>query len=249
MNSLLITATDTGVGKTVVTAGLLAAARRRGLDAAPMKPTQTGCVYREGRWLAPDLEFCYGMSGYRPEPAELGLACPFPFEPACSPHLAAALAGRRVSLASVVYRFRRLCERHPVVFVEGVGGVRVPLNEQDTMLDLMRALGIPVLVVTRCSLGTLNHTLLTTEALRAAGIPVLGLVAVRATPGPPGLVEEDNLRTLPERTGLPLLACLDYEPGLARGEPGAEAFDAAVASRLDRVLDALDGFVMRPCNP
>jgi dethiobiotin synthetase len=245
MKSLLITATDTGVGKTVVTAGLLAAARQRGLDAAPMKPTQTGCVYREGRWVAPDLEFCYGMSGYRPEPAELGLACPFPFEPACSPHLAAAMAGRRVSLPSVVYRFRRLCERHPVVFVEGVGGVRVPLNEQDTMLDLMHALGLPVLVVTRCALGTLNHTLLTADALRTAGIPVLGLVAVHTTPGQPGLIEADNLRALPERTGLRLLACVDYEPELAGETPQATTFQRTIAATLNPVLDALDGFIAR----
>ncbi|MBP7276198.1 MAG: dethiobiotin synthase [Kiritimatiellae bacterium] len=243
MFSLLITATDTGVGKTVVTAAMVAEARKRGRDAVPMKPSQTGCVWADGRWVAPDLEFCYEMSGYRPPQAELGLACPFPFMPACAPHLAASMAGRRVSLASIAYRHRRLCAAHELVAVEGIGGVRVPLNIQDTMLDLMAALRLPVLLVVRTGLGTLNHTLMSLDVLRAAEIPLLGLVAVRQVTGPMTALEQDNLEFMERRGHVPILACLERHEALARGEMTPQEFRSKVAPALSPALDALDDFM------
>lgn len=243
MFSLLITATDTGVGKTVVTAALIAEARRRGMDAVPMKPSQTGCVWAGGRWIAPDLEFCYEMSGYRPPSVEMGLACPFPFVPACSPHLAAMMAGRRVSLASIAYRHRRLCEAHDLVAVEGIGGVRVPLNTQDTMLDLMAALRLPVLLVVRTGLGTLNHTLLSLDVLRATGIPLLGLIAVRSITGAMSVLEQDNLEFMEQRGNIPILGCLERHDSLAQGRMTPEEFRSEVAPAMGPALDALENFL------
>lgn len=241
MRSVFITATDTGVGKTIVTAGVLSAARAAGLDAVPMKPTQTGCVCRDGRWSAPDLDLCYSLSGYEPAPVELALACPYPFQPACSPHLAAAMAGRRVSIPGIVYRFRRLRAAHDAVLVEGAGGVQVPLNEKQTMLDLMRALKLPVILVTRTSLGTLNHTLLSVESLRAAGLNLLGIVAVHHSPHPPGIVEDNNLQTLEGVARVPVLARIPYFGELAQECMAPSQFKKTVAPLFTPVLRTLGG--------
>ncbi len=243
MYSVLVTGTDTGIGKTVVMAALVAEARARGVDAVPMKPSQTGCVWTGRRWIAPDLEFCYEMSGYRPPESELALACPFPFAPSCSPHLAAAMSGRRVSLPSIAYRHRRLCESHELVAVEGIGGVRVPLNAQDTMLDLMAMLRLPVLLAIRTGLGTLNHTLLTIEVLSNADIPLLGMIAIRQVAGPMSLLELTNMDYLQRRTGVRLLGCIEHHARLAEGKMTPEEFRTHVAPSMRPALDALDDFL------
>jgi dethiobiotin synthetase len=239
MKSVFVTATDTGVGKTVVTAGLVAAARARGIDAVPMKPTQTGCIRVHRRWIAPDLAFCHDMAGYGPPDAEMALACPFPFEPACSPHLAAALTGSRVSIDRIRYRFNRLRSQHDAVVVEGAGGVLVPINERDSMIDLMVALKTPILLVTRTTLGTLNHTLLTIDVIRRRGLKILGMVAVHHDARPIGMIEQNNLETLRGIARIPILAQLPFCEALARNTVTPEEFHRAILPAIQPVLDAI----------
>ncbi len=207
MRSVFITGTDTGVGKTVVAAALLTAARSSGVDAVPMKPVQTGCVHHGHRVRAPDLDFALRMSRYRAMPSEEALMCPYPFAPACSPHLAAAMAGIRISTERILYRYARLAARHKAVVVEGAGGVMVPLNEREHMRDLMRRLALPVVLVVRPGLGTLNHSLLSVESIRSAGLELVGLVVAHteAESGDPR-VAADNRSTLRRRTGAEILA-------------------------------------------
>jgi dethiobiotin synthetase len=161
MKGFFVTGTDTGVGKTVLSA-LLAAA----LDGAYWKPVQTGAV--EGtdrdsvrRWAA--------------LPEEQLLQERYCFAPPVSPHLAAREAGVRIALKAIeMPALDRVC------IVEGAGGVMAPLNDREFMLDLMRHFGLPVVVAARTALGTINHTLLTLAALRSAKLGVRGVVLIGA---------------------------------------------------------------------
>ena len=195
---IFITGTDTGVGKTLVTAGIVRWIRNRGIDAVPMKPVQTGAEKRGAQLVAPDLEFCLEACGLSPDPDEVRLMSPYLYEPACSPHLAGRMAGDYVQIPTIVDCARRLLDKHRVVFVEGAGGILVPLNERETMLDLMVALAYPVVLVSRVGLGAINHALLSVQALRSAGLEVLGVIFNRTEPPLPEncFIEDDNPRRL-----------------------------------------------------
>ena len=158
--SLFVTGTDTNVGKTLLSALLVAA-----LDAIYWKPIQTGA--REGTDRRTVIEL-----------AEIPEAQTIPesycFEPPVSPHLAAEAKGVRIDLA----RIRPPTNPAKPIVAEGAGGILVPINDSELMLDLARHLGFPVLIAARVALGTINHTLLTVRALRCAKIPLVGVVMI-----------------------------------------------------------------------
>lgn len=239
MKSVFITGTDTGVGKTVLAAGLIAVARLQGADAVPMKPVQTGCRWSGERLVPPDLEFCLKYAGLMPSPEETEWMCPNCFEPACSPHLAASLSGRAISLEGMKASFLRLAGKHEAVVVEGAGGLLVPIGGGLTMLDVARAFRLPMLIAARPGLGTLNHTQLTLWALREAGLDIAGVVLVESRCAAWGLIEEDNFDTIRKTAGVPLVLRLPYVQGLAEGVLSAAAFLAAVAPHLSRLVEYL----------
>lgn len=207
-----ITGTDTGVGKTLAAAAVLARLRESGLDAVPCKAVQTGCTADEPN---PDLDLCLRLNGLTAEPE----MAPYRFALPASPHLAAAREGRRIDLDTLVATIRRLRGRHDAVVVEGAGGVLVPLDDEATMLDLMVALALPVLLVARPGLGTLNHTLLSVAQLRGAGLTVAGILFSDADGAPWGEIEQDNLATLAARTRVPFVSVLPHLPdGLSPAE-------------------------------
>ena len=156
-----VTGTDTGVGKTVLSALLVAA-----LDAVYWKPVQTGV--REGT----DRE---SVRKWAEVPESRLLPESYRFDPPVSPHLAAREAGVHIAMDSIAYP---AAPADRTWIVEGAGGVMVPLNERDLMLDLMRHLDLPVIVSARTTLGTINHTLLTRAALRSAHLDVRGVVLI-----------------------------------------------------------------------
>jgi dethiobiotin synthase len=160
-NRFFITGTDTGVGKTVASALLCAA-----LDAMYWKPIQTGT--REGT----DTQTVLRLTG-----ASRSQTFPevYRFAPPVSPHLAARRAGIRIGLRKI--RMPSIEERQGLI-VEGAGGVLVPVNDKQFMVDVMKRLGLPVLLVSRTSLGTINHTLLSLAALRFAKLDVQGVIMV-----------------------------------------------------------------------
>jgi dethiobiotin synthetase len=162
-NGFFVTGTDTGVGKTVLSALLVAA-----LDAVYWKPVQTGVAEGTDR---ESVRLWAEVSQERLLPER------YCFDPPVSPHLAAREAGARITLDS--FEFPTVPTARTWI-VEGAGGAMVPLNDRDLMLDLMRHLGLPVVVAARTALGTINHTLLTLSALRTAQINVRGVVLVGA---------------------------------------------------------------------
>jgi dethiobiotin synthetase len=177
---IFVTGTDTGVGKTFVACGLAAALRRAGADVGVMKPVATGCAGKsqipnpKSQRMPADDASLLVMAARAQDPIER--VTPFAYRPAISPDQAARLARRPVRLSRIRAAYRALARRHEVMIVEGVGGLLVPLGGRLLVADLARAIGLPLLIVARAGLGTLNHTLLTLEAARARGLRVAGVV-------------------------------------------------------------------------
>ena len=211
MNGLFITGTDTEIGKTIVTAGLLRALRLRGVDAVSMKPIQTGAEKRGGALVAPDLEFHCAVSGYNPKPEfRRKRLAPYCYEPACSPHLAARLAGEYPDMDYIAECKEKLLDKHELVLVEGAGGVMAPVDESRTMRDLMKKLRLPVVLVARRGLGTINHSLLSLLALKDAGLDVFGIVFNETQNVEPDYIRKDNPTTVAAMGQVRVLGNIDY---------------------------------------
>jgi len=209
---IFVTGTDTGVGKTLITAGILRWLRHHGINAAPMKPVQTGGEARDGRLIAPDLEFCLAASGIQASQDDIKLMAPYVYEPACSPHLAGRMAQHYPELSRIKDCAGKLLQNYQVVVVEGAGGVMVPLNESFTMLDLMKELDYPVVLVSRFGLGTINHTLLSIHTMQTSGLKLIGIV-FNHTERPQAedrFIEEDNPVTIAQFSGARVLGQIGY---------------------------------------
>lgn len=238
---VFITGTDTDVGKTVTAAAVLVAARRQGIDAVPMKPVQSGAVCRDGVLTSPDLQFCLQMAGLPYPPADAGTMVPYLFEPACSPHLAAAECGCEISFERIGEVFEQLLQHHAAVIAEGAGGLLVPLGGDGTMLDLMVLLKLPVIVVARPGLGTINHTLLSLRELRRKGLPVLGVVFCETASMCWGPIENDNWRTIERLGEIPVLGRIPFLPGLAEGRVAPQDFRDLAIRYLQLPFEADSG--------
>ncbi|HYE98961.1 MAG TPA: dethiobiotin synthase [Planctomycetota bacterium] len=217
--SIFITGTDTGVGKTWVTAGLAAALRRRQVDVGVFKPVASGA-----RGVSDDTLLLKAAAGVDDPP---DLITPQLFRDPLAPSVAARREGRSVDLRAVDRAWARLRSTHDVVLVEGVGGLLVPLRPRWPVAALVRRLKLPLVVVTRPHLGTINHTVLTVRAAEAFGLRVLGLVLNRHVPGRPGLAEKTARAALEEETRRPVLAEVPW-----LGPDPARAFRHRVFDRL-----------------
>ncbi len=199
----LVTGTDTGVGKSVLTAVLLAALAAAGEPVRAYKPVLTGLDDPPGEW-PPDDELLALAAGRPPEEV-----APLRLGPAVSPHLALALSNRVVTPAQLLAPAREYGRHGPLV-VEGVGGLLVPLTEGYSVCDLAADLGLPVVVAARPGLGTINHTLLTLAVARSAGLDVRAVV-LNPWPAAPDAMLRSNRETI-ARAGaidvhtLPLIA-------------------------------------------
>ncbi len=221
---LFITGTDTGIGKTVVAALIRRALQEQGRDVAYMKPIQTGCEWRDGEWIAPDPDFVGRMTGPCAAPAVSAAVCPYALHQPASPHLAAANEKVTITPDRLCAAYRQLAAAHESVLVEGAGGVQVPITNDFSMRDLMVMLGLPVCIVARAGLGTLNHTLLTIEALRKVNLTIAGIVLVQTDPAPWGDIETNNAATLTQLGQVPLWACIPHSPEIASGRTSPAEF-------------------------
>ena len=218
---IFITGTDTGVGKTVVAAGLVRLAAQRGTRVVGLKPVASGAE-RTAAGLRNDDALALAAAGSVPLPYEVTNPCCF--EPAIAPHLAAAEAGAVVRPSDLCHWYPQATAAAELAIVEGAGGWRVPLHPDGFLSDLPEALGLDVILVVGLRLGCLNHARLTAEAIERGGrCRLLGWIGNRIDPGFARL--DDNLATLARLLGGPALAVV---PPLDPASP------AAAAAHLDR---------------
>ncbi len=204
---IFITGTDTGVGKTYVAAGIASALEQSGIDVGVMKPAETGCAVRKGRMIPQDALRLSEAAGVRDS---LALVNPYRFRKPLAPAVAAGIERKIIDPGKIVSAYRTLARRHDFMIVEGAGGIMVPLQGTYTYLDLAGALGLPVVVVARPSLGTINHTALTLAAIAHRGIPVAGIVINYAQDIKTGLVEKTSPPVIESLCGTRILGIVQY---------------------------------------
>src|SRR5438270_4063188 len=192
MTGLCFIGTDTGVGKTFITAAVARLLRLQQRDVAVCKPVATGARLVDGRWVSEDT-ICLADAAGRPHPLER--VTPWAFPAAAAPPVAARLAGVDLRLDALVQAVCDLAKPERLVLAEGVGGLLCPLTECETVADWAARLQMPLVLVTRRSLGTLNHTLLTLEVARHRGLNVVGVV-INETTRPDSVAEETNVEEL-----------------------------------------------------
>jgi dethiobiotin synthetase len=225
---VFITGTDTGVGKTVVAAGLVRLLADQGRRVIGLKPVASGAA-RTPAGLRNSDALMLAAGGGIQVPYEL--TNPWCFEPAIAPHLAAAEAGTALSVGALVDWYERASTGADVAIVEGAGGWRVPLHPDGFLSDLPETLGLGVILVVGLRLGCLNHARLTLEAIERPGrCPFLGWIGNRIDPELERL--EGNLATLARLLGAPPLAVL---PTLAEPTPAAVAAVLGRCERLQRL--------------
>ena len=171
--SFFITGTDTGVGKTFVAAGLIRALKNQGIIVCPMKPSETGCRVSNGQLIPDDASKLIKVSGVD-EPIDL--INPYRFRKPLAPSVAAEIEGINIRKTVILNAYKKLAKKYDIIIVEGAGGIMVPLYRKYLFLDLVRDLNLPLLIVARPGLGTINHSLLTIEAARNKDIKILGVV-------------------------------------------------------------------------
>ena len=216
MRNIFVTGTDTEVGKTRCSAALLHWCAQQGWCSAGFKPVAAGL---DAHGVNEDVQMLQSASSLPLTSAEVG---PQQFRAACAPHIAAALEGQTINMATLVQQAQALAERADVLVVEGVGGFCVPLGPETDTADLAVALGYPVVLVVGLRLGCISHALLTAEAIRARGLPLAGWIANTIDPQMAQL--QANIDTLrhefQRRHRAP---CLGVVPRLTDTRPAAAA--------------------------
>jgi len=208
--SCFVTGTDTGVGKTSVSAGLLWALAATGRRVAGMKPVASGCRGPAGALRSQDALILMEQSVPELSYDDVN---PIALREPIAPHIAAAQSGTTIDLQRIARCFANLQARADCVVVEGVGGWRVPFQDGQGTSDLVRELSLPVLLVVGLRLGCINHALLSAEAIRADSVRLIGWVANQADPAQGESRETVNF--LSEQIPAPLLGSIPHLPQLS----------------------------------
>jgi len=220
-----ITGTDTGVGKTVIAGALIRVFMAHGIGTCGMKPIETGCL-RSGNFLYPsDGLFLMDVAGF---PGDIDAITPYRFETPAAPLAASERECRNIEVNVLMNAFNLLSSRYQAVIVEGAGGLLVPIKKDYFMLNLARDLDLALIVISRPSLGTINHTLLTVGYALKEGIEVSGIIVNFHEPPRRSFVEETNLQILKDLSPVPLFGSFPYLEDL-----GGETLESAAFSHLD----------------
>ncbi|HUI45764.1 MAG TPA: dethiobiotin synthase [Nitrospirota bacterium] len=204
---VFITGTDTGIGKTYVAAGIARSLVRMGVNAGVMKPVETGCRRQAGRLIPRDAMQLMKASNARDA---LALINPYRFQKPLAPLVAAEFEGAQIRTGKIVKAYHELARKHEFMIIEGAGGIMVPLQQNYTYRELARDMGLPVLIVARPGLGTINHTLLTVASLNEKGLDIAGIVINHARRGKTGLAEKTNPVLIEKMCGVAILGILSY---------------------------------------
>ncbi|NDC09485.1 MAG: dethiobiotin synthase [Oxalobacteraceae bacterium] len=222
--SCFVTGTDTGVGKTLISAAMLNALGRLGLQAVGMKPVAAGTLVRDGQTWNEDVALLAEQSTLA---VDATLTTSYLLNEPCAPHVAARLEDVTIAPAVLRQAYQQVSAQAEAVVVEGVGGFRVPLTDDFDTADFAVELGLDVILVVGLRLGCLNHALLTAEAIAARGLRLTGWIANQIDPEMPH--QADNVQALQQRLSAPLLGVV---PWMSVAAP-ARAADAIDFSFLD----------------
>jgi len=209
-----ITGTDTGVGKTHVSAALSAfLSLRKNMDVGVMKPFESGLAKRDKDslpWDAICLKEASGSSD------DLDMISPYTFDAPLAPEVAAALQNVTIDLELVDKIYDNIIQNHDIVIVEGAGGVLVPIKKDFFYIDLIKRWDVPVLVISRLGLGTINHTLLTCGLLQAKKVKIIGVI-LNNIEGLSDLAAKTNPEILKKYLNVPILGIFPHKEGLLKG--------------------------------
>lgn len=231
---IFITGTDTGVGKTVVTAVLARLLHSKGLKVGVMKPVTSGCAVEGGKFVSEDAELLKWAAGTTALDSDVA---PYLLREPLAPSVAAAIDGTHICPGTIHEAYRRIAAAHDFTLVEGAGGLMVPLSENKLVSDLIRYLDLPAIVVARPNLGTVNHTLLTCFYARQLGIEVKGII-INNFPEDPGPAEEYAAGMIEERSGVPVIGIF---PHIAAANAKAQVegiFEHTDSQSAEKILKA-----------
>lgn len=238
--SFFITGTGTGVGKTIVTAGLAGFFLSKGKNVSVMKPVQTG----EGKSVS-DLEIVKTIvPGMTPLPKML--ATPYSFSLPASPLLAARSENREIDPDTIMKAFKESSSRPDIdiLLVEGAGGLLVPMTNDFLMVDLISKMNIPAILVTAPELGTVNHTLLSIEAMKKRNLKIAGII-INKMPLQPGIVEKDNVKTIEQISGIPVIAVITEFEFLRINKNFDDCLKSEIANFANQLLNEFRHFQIR----
>jgi dethiobiotin synthetase len=202
-----VTGTDTGVGKTIITAALIKASGLLGFRTCGMKPIETGCL-REGDMLTPsDGMFIKTIAHMEESVNHISPCC---FENPLAPLPASEIEGTPVDFEKIGKEYTALSQKYDVVVVEGIGGLLVPFRKDYFVLDLARDFGLPLIVVSRPGLGSINHTMLSVNYAIKEGLTVAGIIINYSRPPEGTSAENTNPDVIKEISPVPIIGIFPY---------------------------------------
>ena len=207
---IFITGTDTEVGKTVISAGLALVLRDRGIKVGVMKPVATGCYGLDERLISMDAAFLMEAAQNEFVP----LTSPSRFRNPLAPNVAAMLEKKEVNVQSILKSYQQLQKHYDFLIVEGIGGLMVPLKKDYYVANLIRDMGLPIVIVSCAGLGAINHTLLTVDAAMIRGLTLCGIIFNRVSVTNYSLAEMTNPKVIHDLSGVPILGSLPMIEGL-----------------------------------
>ena len=227
---IFITGTDTEIGKTVVAGGLAAALKAAGIDVGVMKPIASGGIEHKGGIVSEDAIFLKRAAQLDDA---LDLINPICLRHPLAPSVAAEIEGVSIDLRQLDNAFTELCQRHEFIVVEGVGGIAVPICEEMLVADIAEGFQLPLLIVARPNLGTINHTVLTVEFARSYSLELRGIVLNASQEGSKGLAEKTNPKELARLTHLPILGTVPFDERLQGDMPNPDFLSQFVGEHID----------------
>ena len=229
-NGIFITGTDTEIGKTVVAGGLAAALKAAGVDVGVMKPIASGGVEHKGRFVSEDAIF---LKHAAQVDDPLDLINPICLRHPLAPSVAAEIEGVSIDLRQIDEAFAELCQRHEFIVVEGIGGIAVPICEEMLVADMVQRFQLPLLIVARPNLGTINHTVLTVEFAKSYSLELRGIVLNASQEEFKGLAEETNPKELERLTHLPILGTVPFDERLQGDTPHPDFLTQFIGGHID----------------
>jgi dethiobiotin synthetase len=201
---LFVIGTDTDVGKTFVTAGITYILRKHNFNACSFKPVQSGGIVKDNKVLSGDIEFVKDITEINETNTMMNSYC---LKEAVSPHIAAEIENVTIDKNKILEDYKKLQEKYDYVIVEGAGGIIVPLiRGKYYIYDLVKDLDIPVIIVARAGVGTINHTALTVDFIKRLGIEIKGLIINGYSNS---FYEDDNIKVLKNITNVDVISIIN----------------------------------------